>query len=173
MPRLKLILISNCKRGPALITTYDIFIQAEHLCPEFQSLVQYCRQPDASQEGLLQRIHALPGKYVDVIVRVLQHRYEFLITGTWWGESTGHRWIFLTEGQWYWASMFPLLLDWVNYWTNNRVACDLKCHKAYDTSLQCVIETRTSDFTKSMPPAHPVAIVCPSILVPSPPCLIT
>ena len=47
---------------------------------------------------------------------------HFRVTGLWWGESTGHRRIPLTEGQWRGALIFSLVCAWRNGGTAG-------CHK--------------------------------------------
>ena len=53
------------------------------------------------------------------------------ITDLLWGESTGHRWIPITKGQWCGAQM-PA---WTLCRTNRREAWELKCLDAHLTSL--------------------------------------
>ena len=50
------------------------------------------------------------------------HRNIFHITGPMWGESTGDRWIALTMGQQSGALMYEVLLTWVSFSMNSRVA---------------------------------------------------
>ena len=53
---------------------------------------------------------------------------RFCITGLLWGESTGYRWIALTEGQWCRTLMNFLMFAYRDCWTNCRCTSDLRCH---------------------------------------------
>ena len=62
------------------------------------------------------------------------------VTGLWWGESTGDRWIPLTKASdaelWYFSS----ICSWTNVWSINREASDLKRHRAhYDVILMVLL----------------------------------
>ena len=54
----------------------------------------------------------------------------FRVTGTLWGESTGHRWIPLKRPV---TRNFDVFFDlrWTNSWANNRVAGDFRRHHAH------------------------------------------
>ena len=61
------------------------------------------------------------------------HGSSSCITGPLYGETTCHRWIPLTKGQYCWPFMFSLLLAWSSCWTYNMpVICAtmmfLWCH---------------------------------------------
>ena len=43
----------------------------------------------------------------------------FRVTGSSWGESTGHRWTPLKKGQWRGVLRFSLTCAWTNVWANN------------------------------------------------------
>ena len=47
---------------------------------------------------------------------------SFRITDPLWRESIGHRWIPLTKGRLWWASILSSMLSWINCWINNRIA---------------------------------------------------
>ena len=64
------------------------------------------------------------------------HGNFFHITGPWWGESTGHRWIPLTKGQWCRALMLSLMQAW-SCWTNSVVDGDLRYHNANIFCITC------------------------------------
>ena len=52
----------------------------------------------------------------------------FRVTDSLCGEFTGHR----RKGQWRRALMFSLICAWMNGWVNNRVAGDLRRHRAHN-----------------------------------------
>ena len=58
----------------------------------------------------------------------------FAVSGTLWGEFTGHRWISLTKISD--AQIVSLICDWANDWVNKRGAGDLRRHRAcYDVTV--------------------------------------
>ena len=53
----------------------------------------------------------------------------------------------LHKGQWRGALMFSLIYAWINIWVNNRVAGDLRRHRAhYDVSVMGKVFTRKTCF---------------------------
>ena len=53
----------------------------------------------------------------------------FCVTGPWWGDSIGHRWIPLSRARD--AELWcRLICAWTNGWANNRNASDLRRHRA-------------------------------------------
>ena len=48
-----------------------------------------------------------------------------------WGESTGHEWILLTNGQWWGSLMICLLLGWTSCWTKSWVVGNSRHHYAH------------------------------------------
>ena len=56
----------------------------------------------------------------------------FRVTGTLWGEFTGHQWIPLTKA----SDMELWCFLWANSWASHRDAGDLRCHRAhYDVTV--------------------------------------
>ena len=69
------------------------------------------------------------------------------VTGTLWGESTGDRWIPLTEASdaelWSRVMMFSLVCAQTNGWANNRDADDFRPHRAhYDVPVMNYIRMK-------------------------------
>ena len=54
----------------------------------------------------------------------------FPVAGPFWGESAGHRWTPLINGQQR-GALFSLICAWTNGWANNRNTGDLRHHRAY------------------------------------------
>ena len=64
-------------------------------------------------------------------------KWKIHVTGPWWGECIGHRWIPLTKAS-DGASLLSLIYAWKNDWANNRYAGDLRRHRAhYDVTAIC------------------------------------
>ena len=59
------------------------------------------------------------------------NRNIFRVTGLLWGEFTGHRWIPLTKASDVEHWCFLWSAPWINGWVNNRVAGDLRRHRAH------------------------------------------
>ena len=66
---------------------------------------------------------------------VLEYLRPLRITGPWWRESTGNRYVPITKGRLCRASMLPLLLAWASCWTNSKV--NLRPQHSNVRSLQC------------------------------------
>ena len=63
------------------------------------------------------------------------HENGFCITDHLLGESNGHWWITLTEGQLCRSLVFSLRLAWTSSWANNQVVSDLRFYDTHVTSL--------------------------------------
>ena len=58
----------------------------------------------------------------DTTIMMSSYGYFFHVIGPLWGESTSHRWISLTKGQWRGTLMFSVICTWTNGYANNRDA---------------------------------------------------
>ena len=94
-------------------------------------------------------VHTIP-------IMTSRHFNAFHINDPLRGQSARHRWISVsTKGQLCGCLIFPLLLIQINYWINNRVAGDLRCHETHVSLyiMQCVN-------TPILPDEHMSSIVC-------------
>ena len=88
--------------------------------------------------------------HVESLMMTSSNGKKFRVTGPLCGEFTGHRWISPQKGQWRGALMFSLICGWINGWTNNREAGDLRHYRAhYDvTVMVTTINCMTDDVMK-------------------------
>ena len=88
------------------------------------------------------------------ITMMTWHGNTVCITGHLWGESTGHRWISLRNGQQCRTLIFvSLLLTWPSWWANSWDASDLRFHAAHvmSRSLTCAVSmTPSTDLATSL-----------------------
>ena len=69
------------------------------------------------------------------IMRTTSHGRAYRFTGTFWGESTGHRWIPLTKASDADLCCLLLIATWINCWTYNWVAGNLGHRDSHLTSV--------------------------------------